>query len=193
VSLSILLLIRRRRRRRRRGRRIRLSSSGRIARGGSSVLRLPRGILRGIGSAVGGVGGSGSRVRSGARGRRGFGRGGRGFSARGFLLRAGCEHQRRDKSAKSKFCVHRSIPREARVRGARSNKLSAMRIRTAGAGFYRVVARLETAVGCQRQRAARHPVRRISTNARGARRPGMLKRRKITTEVAAMRWLQEAA
>src|SRR6202045_2563000 len=63
---------------------------------------------------------SSRRVSSRSR-RRGVGggrRSGSGFGAGGFLLRAGRQHQRRNECAKSKFGVHRSVPRRE-ARGVR--------------------------------------------------------------------------
>lgn len=127
-AVLLLLISRRRRLTRRRARRIsRRRSSGSTVGGSSSVLGLSGSVLSSISRAVGRIGRSGSRVRSSAGSRSGLGRCGRGFSARGFLLRAGCEHQRRDKSAKSKFGVHRSIPREKQEWRGAQHKISSLR------------------------------------------------------------------
>jgi hypothetical protein len=109
VSLGELLLRRRCRRRGRSGAFSRLGfRSG--ARGRRS---LARSLSRRSGSRAGGRrrGSVGRCRRSSSRSRRSCSLVGAGR----FLLRAGRQQQRRNERAKSKFCVHRSVPREARV------------------------------------------------------------------------------
>jgi hypothetical protein len=85
----------------------------RLGRSGSTVRRSGSGISRRRGSI-------GRRRSVCSRSSRSFC--GRRFSSRSssFLLRAGRQHQRSNKSAKNEFGVHRSIPREARVVRKRS-------------------------------------------------------------------------
>ena len=109
--------------------------------------------LRGSGGRSSPIGRSGGRIgsrccrrRSGLR--RGRSRRSCSVGAGGFLLRAGRQHQRRNKCAKSKFCFHRSVPRrEARVVFEKQTNefLSFRESFTGRAGkFYRVPAGFET-------------------------------------------------
>jgi hypothetical protein len=110
LLLRRLRLVSRRRRR----------SGSTLSRGLSSVAGRLGGLpslLRSLTSGISGLSSSLARLLSGVSGRSSRRR--RSCSlvrARRFLLRAGREHQRGNDCAKSKFCIHRSVPRrEARV------------------------------------------------------------------------------
>ncbi len=119
-----------------------------------------------FGASAGGAGGvasagaAGAAASAGAAGASAAGAGGvasvaagggvaAGFGAGGFLLRAGRQHQRRNECAKSKFSVHRSVPRrEARVVRKPDERVFVVpRVPSTGRArkFYRVPTSFETA------------------------------------------------